>query len=104
MSVSKLSWGTKIAALYIGFATLIVTLVAASMRQDFDLVTPDYYEQEINYQQVIDADKNLATLTEKVGIDIQSTSVNITFPSAFAGQKIDGTVHFYSPVNKKWDK
>ncbi len=104
MSVMKINWGAKIALLYGGFVVLIVMLVAGSMRQDFDLVTPDYYGQEIKYQQVIDAGKNQATLSAPVVIHANATDVMIEFPSEFADKVVKGDVHFYSPVNASWDK
>ena len=42
----KLGWGWKIAILYGVFAVLIVSLVIASNRQHFDLVTDDYYGEK----------------------------------------------------------
>lgn len=104
MSVMKISWGTKIALLYGGFVVLIVTLVAGSMRQDFDLVAPDYYGQEIKYQQVIDAGKNQSNLSAPVAIHANGQAVTIDFPADFTDKPVEGTVQFYSAVNADWDK
>lgn len=104
MSVMKINWGAKIALLYGGFVALIVVLVAGSMRQDFDLVSPDYYSQEIKYQQVIDAGKNQAALSAPVSVHANETMVSIDFPVEFANKTMNGTVQFYSPVNAAWDK
>jgi hypothetical protein len=104
MSVLKMNWGAKIALLYAGFVALIVALVAGSMRQDFDLVTPDYYGQEIKYQQVIDAGKNQAALSSPVSIHANEMAVTIEFPTEFAEKVLKGNIHFYSPVNAAWDK
>ncbi len=104
MSVMKINWGAKIALLYGGFVALIVVLVAGSMRQDFDLVAPDYYSQEIKYQQVIDAGKNQAALSSPVSVHANETMVSIDFPAEFANKTMNGTIQFYSPVNAAWDK
>ncbi|MBS1773168.1 MAG: FixH family protein [Bacteroidetes bacterium] len=104
MSTLKLSWGTRIALLYGSFVVLIVILVAGSMRQSFDLVTPDYYSQEIKYQQVIDADKNLSQLSSKAKMDVTANDVVISFPAEFGGKTLNGTVQFYSPIKTAWDK
>lgn len=104
MTVMKISWGTKIALLYGGFVVLIVTLVAGSMRQDFDLVAPDYYGQEIKYQQVIDAGKNQSTLSAPVAIHASGQVVTIDFPADFTDKPVEGTIQFYSAVNADWDK
>lgn len=100
----KINWGVKIALLYSGFVALIVVLVAGSMRQDFDLVAPDYYGQEIKYQQVIDAGKNQSALTAPAAIHASEQTVTIDFPAEFAGKTITGKVQFYSAVNADWDR
>jgi nitrogen fixation protein FixH len=104
MSIVKINWGARIAVLYGGFVVIIVLLVAGSMRQSFDLVAPDYYGQEIKYQQVIDAGKNSAALSTPVIVKTDNNQVVIDFPKDFAGKVLSGTVQFYSPVNASWDK
>lgn len=103
MSTIKLSWGTRITVLYLGFVALIVFLVAGSMRQSFDLVSPDYYQKELEYQNVIEAGKNQATLSAPVAIVSSSDFVTISFPNEFRDKVVKGTVQFYSPVNSAWD-
>jgi hypothetical protein len=39
----KISWGYKIAALYIGFVLLVLFMVFMAMQQKIELVSPDYY-------------------------------------------------------------
>ncbi len=104
MSTLKIGWGSKIALLYGGFVLLIAALVTGSMRQDFDLVADDYYQQEIAYQNVLDAGKNQSTLSKAVGIHATADVVVIEFPKEFENQLINGTVHFYSPIKGAWDR
>ena len=56
----KISWGTKIATLYIGFVGLIILMVSMSMRQRVDLVSEDYYNRELAYQDKINEIKHEA--------------------------------------------
>ena len=104
MSTLKLGWGSKIAFLYIGFVLLIVVLVTASMRQEVDLVADNYYEQELAYQDVLDAGKNQSTLSGPVSIHANETMVTIEFPEEFSRQAINGNIQFYSPIERAWDK
>ena len=90
--MAKLSWGKRVAILYLGFVTLMVILVVGSMRQSFELVAPDYYAQEIAYQQTIDAANNGSTLSAPVKID------------ECRGRFSEADIHFYSPVSSKLDK
>lgn len=104
MSTMKISWGVKITFLYSAFALLIIALVIGSMRQDFDLVADDYYQQEIAYQNVLDAGKNQAALSQ--GIDIHANEKEVIFelPQEFQSTQINGSIHFYSPIHQDWDK
>jgi len=99
----KLNWGAKIAVLYIGFVILIVTLVTMSMKQDFQLVSKDYYEREIKYQDVIDAGRNQASLSSPVTFLADEEAVVITLPEEFSGKAVKGNVEFYAAANAKWD-
>jgi hypothetical protein len=100
----KIGWGWKITALYTSFVVLMLTLVIASTRQHFDLVSADYYKQEITYQDIIDADKNLAALSAPVEIYANEQSVSISFPPEFKDKVITGKIHFYSAADAKWDR
>jgi hypothetical protein len=104
MSTIKIGWGTRIAILYSGFVLLIATLVVGSMRQDFDLVSTDYYEQELRYQDVIDAGRNQSALSEAISLNVVDDMIILQFPKEFSGRTVAGKVSFYSPVNASWDR
>lgn len=99
----KLNWGTKIALMYGGFVVLIMFLVIKSMKQDFQLVSDDYYQKEIKYQDVIDGSKNQAQLSAPIAIHANEQKVTLDFPADFTNQELKGSVQFYSSVNAKWD-
>ncbi len=99
----KLGWGWKIAILYGCFAILILSLVIASNRQHFDLVSDDYYGEEVAYQKVIDASKNQSALSQPLQIHANESSVIIEFPNEFKDKMLTGSIQFYSPVNESWD-
>ena len=101
---TKLSWGKRIAILYLGFVALIIILVTGSMRQSFDLVSKDYYAQEIAYQNTIDAGKNQAALSAPVGVIADGQSILISFPPEFEHKILNADLHFYSPVSAALDK
>ena len=100
----KINWGWKIAILYSGFVVLILGLVIASNRQHFDLVSKDYYEEEIAYQKVIDAGKNQSALSQPLSIHANETAVTIDFPEEFKSKLLTGKIQFYSPVDAQWDR
>ena len=61
----KINWGTGIAITLTVFVLFILSLVYGTSIANFDLVAPDYYDQEIEYQSIIDA-KDRANLFETV--------------------------------------
>lgn len=81
----------------------MVTLVTLSMKQDFQLVSKDYYQKEIRYQEVIDAGKNQAALSQPVAFKASEQAVTIVLPPEFADKVVKGTVEFYSPTNAGLD-
>jgi len=100
----QIGWGWKITLLYSGFVALILFLVISSSRQQIDLVSKNYYEQEIRYQDVINAGKNQSGLSAALGVSSNANTVTISFPEEFKGKAISGNVQFYAPVNAAWDK
>ena len=102
----KLNWGWKIVILYMGFVAIIVVLVTKSMHQhmDRDLVSKDYYKDEIAYQGTLDAAKNQSTLSAPIAIHASDKSITLDFPQEFKDQNFSGNIEFYSSENAEWDK
>ncbi len=100
----KISWGIKIALLYLGFVLLIGTMVVASTRQHFDLVSDKYYADEIVYQDVIDAGKNQSSLSQPVLLHANETAVTLDLPTDLKDKAVSGDIYFYSAVHASWDK
>lgn len=53
-----MNWGKGITVALILFIGFIVTLGTIMMRTNVDLISDDYYQQEVNYQAEIDAIRN----------------------------------------------
>lgn len=99
-----MSWGYRIALLYIGFAVLIFTMIFLTYQQRVDLVASDYYEQELKYQDRIDAINRTELLKESVTWQVDPTQLKIHFPIDMDGKKITGTVVFFCPSNATQDR
>jgi hypothetical protein len=100
----KISWGTKIAALYIGFVVMIIGLVAATFRQPSQLVTKDYYEQESNFNQHLQAQQAAAELSAPVEIKMNEQAIELQFPHEFENEQVKGEAYFYSVSNAGLDR
>ncbi|MGZ4076494.1 MAG: FixH family protein, partial [Bacteroidia bacterium] len=99
----KIGWGTKIAILYISFALLMGTMVAMCMHQKDDLVSEDYYEKELVFQNKIDETNNANALNEKIKHFITDENMELKFPSVFKDKKVSGEILFFRPSDASKD-
>jgi len=74
-----MSWGKGIILVFIAFAVFIGTLVSICIRQDISLVSKDYYNDELNYQDEIDQMNNTNGLATKPSISIRGNYLTIVF-------------------------
>jgi len=99
----KISWGTGIVIAFIIFIGLIVTTGVYLMNQDVQLVSDDYYDKEIAYQQHID---DVARTTELSSDDIilfDGSLIKLKLPGEISGKNIAGEIYFYRPSDSKLD-
>ncbi|RYZ29082.1 MAG: hypothetical protein EOO10_07460 [Chitinophagaceae bacterium] len=99
----RISWGYKIAIFYLSFVTGILFLVYKANRESFDLVTENYYEAELKYQEVIDQKSNASELSAPPSITHSINSVSIQLPREFAGKAVEGEIYLYRPSNASKD-
>jgi len=102
----KGSWWPKlIIAAFVSFGSFIGYMVYQAMQTDVDLVSADYYEKEIAYQQHIDQVKATQGLSEQVLINQASTAqtISLVFPQSLTPAKVQGTIHFFRPSAAKLD-
>ncbi|MBX7151720.1 FixH family protein [bacterium] len=99
----KLNWGIGIAILYSGFALSMIGFLIFSRFQTVELVAPNYYDNEVRYQQHIDMVKRTQALSEPLRWELKNKSVLLQFPSSMKHQVISGSVTFYRPSNSNGD-
>ncbi len=93
----KFNWGHGIVIFSAAFMSMILYFVISSVSYDSELVSEDYYEQEIAYQDRIDKKRNASE--EKINISQNVAGLQIVFPSS-----VDkGIVRFFRPSNKELD-
>lgn len=99
-----MNWGWRITIFLTLFIGFIMSMVIYSFSTTNDLVSEDYYNQEILYQQNIDAQKNALSLAHEATLTIDNEVVILTFPSNFNQVIEKGNITFYRPDNAKLDK
>jgi len=73
----KISWGYKIVIGYLAFVLGILFLVYKANQQKFDLVTEDYYGEELKYQNIIDQKSNVTELSTAPVVTHSVDQINI---------------------------
>lgn len=99
-----MNWGLKITLLYAGFVILIVSMVSMAMREKVDLVSKDYYELELKYQEKIDRMNNSSTLSEPLSWEMKTGQMVLNFPSELKGKTKKGEIHFFRPSDMNLDE
>lgn len=102
----KINWGGGIVigmGLFIAFIMYFVVRMNTDDRLNHDLVTEEYYKQEMVLQQEIDAETNSVNLIENIKGQKTDAGWLLRFPEKFDPKKIKGTVFLYRPSNKHLD-
>lgn len=96
-----MNWGNSIILVFVVFAAIVFTMVGICIKQDdIHLVTEQYYEAEIKYQEQIEKVSNAALLSEKaMAFDASEKSLNIHLED---GAK--GTIWLFRPSDARLDQ
>lgn len=97
----KFSWGSGIFLLYTGFVAMIIFFVFRSTNEKVDLVTKDYYKQELKYQEKLDQIERANALEEKPVWIINNNEITFTFPDDM--KSAQGEICFFKPSDKNLD-
>lgn len=98
-----MNWGLKITFLYLGFVALILTMVFTTMNHKIDLVSKDYYQQELKYQDRIVALNNNNRLDSSFTYTIGKNQVAIQCPGAMRTARLSGEIIFFRPSDADKD-
>ncbi len=96
-----MNWGNGIALFFAAFILFMLSLVFICMKQDnLHLVTQNYYEEEIKYQQQIDRVNNASKLDYKIfTYHAEGKNVNLNLPTGAVG-----TLHLFRPSDARLDR
>lgn len=99
----KLHWGNYIAIFFTCFVVFILFLVYKTFSVNTELVSEDYYDKEIAYQQKIDKLSNTERMHAYVKIIQLEDSVQFIFPNEYADDSVHGTIKLYRPADVSKD-
>ncbi|MCB9194705.1 MAG: FixH family protein [Flavobacteriales bacterium] len=99
----KFNWGIGITIVIIAFMTFILSFVFRAAQTNSDLYAEDYYDQEIKYQETINAKNNAIDLKKDFKFNQSSDYFLIQFPTSI-NDNVEGKVYFYRPEDASKDK
>jgi hypothetical protein len=97
-----MNWGKWIVVSFVLFAAFIAVIVTISMRQDVNLVSTQYYHDDLVYQQQLQRKNNTEALAEKPVIAISDSRLSVIFPDNHQVQQ--GTITLFRPSSDKLDQ
>lgn len=96
-----MNWGKGIFIFYSLFVIAILSVVYFAFTQEVNLVSEDYYQQEIAYESQIERIKNTESLKNKPTIVLKKSFVELAFPMEL---KPKGVIHFFRPSDGSQDR
>jgi hypothetical protein len=97
-----MSWGKWIVLSFVMFALFIGTLVVICVKQDLNLVSGNYYQEELAYQQQIERLENANKLKQQPRMMIVGQDLEIQFDGF---KSLDeGQVDLFRPSDTRFDK
>jgi hypothetical protein len=97
-----MNFGNWIVVAFVLFAAFIGTLVVVCVREDISLVSKDYYQEELVYQDQIQRLNNVADLKEKPVIKVVDHMLQIEF-NQFKSME-NAELKIFCPSNAKMDR
>ena len=99
-----MGWGIRITILYICFAAIIVSLGVISFGNKSELVSKDYYAQELKSQDRIDPAGNEQKLKTSITNNIKDRSIALSFPVTEIAPDLTGEIPLFRPSDSRKDK
>lgn len=99
-----MNWGHKITIVFLIFVAGMTFLVYKATQEKQELVTTDYYEKELKYQEKIDAMVITEKLSSQVLASHKDGTVYLDFPAEFAKSTVDSHVLLYCSFNENNDQ
>jgi hypothetical protein len=106
MQTSRNLWPLGIIVTFVLFFTGTVCLVVMACSQKVDLVSKDYYEQELKYQGRIDrVERTQRAVTQAaIAYDAVAQCITVSLPTDQAGHEVTGRIELYRPSASGLDR
>jgi hypothetical protein len=104
-TVTRSVWPIAITLYFLVAFSGVVSFIVWSVHQKQELVSVDYYKDEILFQQRLDAINRALPFGDQIGLQIQEDPqlVTLFIPLLHAAARPIGTIQFYRPSEAKLD-
>jgi hypothetical protein len=100
----KFNWGTGIFIVIVVFLAFFASFIIYSFSHKINLVSEEYFPEEIAYESTLQKIRNSNGLKEKITYKITDEHIILKFPDGFLSNEIKGTVHFFYITDYNHDK
>jgi nitrogen fixation protein FixH len=104
MKPSRNLWPLGIILTFVVFISGTVGLVVMACTHGTDLVSANYYDQEIKYQSRIDSETRAQELGARAAYDAAARHIVVSLPSLSAAKNVTGQIQLYRPSAAGLDK
>lgn len=98
-----MNWGVKIVIAFSIFCLATIGMVIFFMNQKVDVVTENYYEKELKYQEQIDRITRTNALKDPLKVENTGKELIIKFPNIPDKVKGKDIIHLYRPSDESKD-
>jgi hypothetical protein len=98
-----MNWGHKILIVIIVFLVGMLGMVYYAMMQTNEMIDDNYYQKELEFQSVIDAQQNLLDITSNNLVNQDRDEVTVTFPTGTFEKIEKGTIELIRNDDKSKD-
>ena len=99
----KLTWGVGVIGMFVAFVLFMLGLVYLATQQSHELVTENYYEEELSFIERKKREHRSKSLSEEVKWRIVDNTVHVDFPDE-VGNAVSGVLKFYKPSAQRHDR
>ncbi len=98
-------WPYAIVVAMVLFMGYIAMFVYRAMNHEVNLVSTDYYDQEIKYQDQIERVRRTQALGDlMLEYNAENQTVLLQLPATYQGKKMSGEITLFRPSDNKLDK
>lgn len=99
-----MNWGNSLVLVFILFAGFIFYLVYGCMNTDINLVSKEYYKEELDYQKVLDKTANAKSLKNEISLSLNDKTLQLELPAEIKTGETSGNIFIYSVQNASRDQ